>query len=130
MKVKIAQLQHSCSSNVEENHKKVLEMIEEAVSNGANIVSTQELYKTLYFCQVEDWKNFDYAEVLDQNNSTIKDLSYMAERYNIVIIASLFERRAKGIYHNTAVVLDTDGKLIGKYRKIHIPDDPHFYEKF
>ncbi len=130
MKVKIAQLQHSCSKDTEENHKKVLEFIEEAGSRGANIVCTQELYKTQYFCQVEDWNNFKYAEVIDENNQTIKDLSKLAKKYQLVIIASLFERRAKGVYHNTAVVIDTDGKLIGKYRKMHIPDDPHFYEKF
>lgn len=105
-------------------------MIEEAGKRGANIVCTQELFKTEYFCQVEDWKYFDYAEVLDGNNKTLKTLSSLAQDYKLVIIASLFEKRAKGLYHNTAVVIGDNGNLLGKYRKIHIPDDPHFYEKF
>jgi len=130
LKVKIAQIQHRAFKNPEENHRKVLEFIEEAGKKGVNIVSTQELYKTEYFCQVEDWENFKYAEPINENNQTIKDLSKLAKKYRLVIIASLFEKRAKGVYHNTAVVIGTDGRLIGKYRKMHIPDDPHFYEKF
>ena len=120
----------SCSDDTEENLNKTVNLIKEASSKGANIVCTQELFKTPYFCQTEDWDNFKLAEEINKNSETIKILSSVAYENNVVIIASLFEKRAEGIYHNTAVVIDADGKYLGKYRKMHIPDDPHFYEKF
>ncbi|NPA12923.1 MAG: carbon-nitrogen hydrolase [Aquificae bacterium] len=120
----------SCSTDQNENFEKAVEMIKEASKQGANIVSTQELFKTRYFCQVEDWDYFKYAEEITPESPTIKNLSKVAKDTDTVIIASLFEKRAKGLYHNTAVVIDADGKFLGKYRKMHIPDDPHFYEKF
>ncbi len=129
-KINIALIQHKCSEVIKENEEKVYSMIEEAGKSGANIICTQELFKTPYFCQVEDWEYFNYAETIDRNNKTIKTLSTLAKEYKVVIIASLFEKRAKGLYHNTAVVIGEKGDLLGKYRKMHIPDDPHFYEKF
>ncbi len=129
-KVNIGLIQMKCSSNEKENIEKALNMIEEASKRGANIVCTQELFKTPYFCQVENWDYFKLAEKIDENSPTVKELSKAAKSNNVVIIASLFEKRDEGIYHNTAVVIDADGKYLGKYRKMHIPDDPHFYEKF
>ncbi|RMA93280.1 carbon-nitrogen hydrolase [Hydrogenothermus marinus] len=129
-KVNIALLQMKCSKDKKENLDKAIELMKESAKNGANIVSTQELFLTPYFCQVEDWENFKLAEEINEENKTIKKLSMVAKDFNIVIVASLFEKRTDGIYHNTAVVIDADGKFLGKYRKMHIPDDPHFYEKF
>ncbi len=129
-KVTIALIQHSCSEDIKENEEKALNMIETASKEGAKIICTQELFKTRYFCQVEDWDYFKYAEEINENNETIKKLSKISKEYSSVIIASLFEKRAKGIYHNTVVVIDDRGDIAGIYRKMHIPDDPHFYEKF
>ncbi len=129
-KVSVALIQHSCSDDVKENTDKAFSMIEEAGKRGANIICTQELFKTRYFCQIENWDFFKYAEEINEDNKTIKDLSKIAKDYTAVIIASLFEKRAKGLYHNTVVVIDADGSFLGMYRKMHIPDDPHFYEKF
>lgn len=129
-KLNIGLIQMSASKEKEENLDKAINMIEKAVKEGANIICTQELFLTPYFCQIEDWEYFKLAEVINENSKTIKELSRLAKSSNVVIIASLFEKRADGIYHNTAVVIDSDGKLLGKYRKMHIPDDPHFYEKF
>ncbi len=120
----------SCSTNSDENFSKTINFIKKAASEGVKIVSTQELFKTPYFCQIEDWDNFKLAEKVDENSETIKTFSKVAKENDIVIVASLFEKRAEGVYHNTAVVIDADGKYLGKYRKMHIPDDPHFYEKF
>jgi len=130
MKVNIGLIQHSCGDDIKENFDKAVGMIEEALKNGANIVSTQELFKTRYFCQVENWDFFDFAEEINEDNETIKVLSKLAKDYKGVILASLFEKRAKGIYHNTLAVIGVNGELMGIYRKLHIPDDPHFYEKF
>lgn len=129
-KVAIALIQHSCSEDIKENEEKALNMIETAAKNEANIICTQELFKTRYFCQVEDWDYFKYAEEINENNRTIKKLSKIAKDFSSVIIASLFEKRAKGIYHNTVALINEKGTLAGIYRKMHIPDDPHFYEKF
>lgn len=129
-KLNIGLIQMSALKNKKENLDKALGMIENASKDGANIICTQELFLTPYFCQVEDWEYFKLAEEINENNKTIKELSKLAKSNNVVIIASLFEKRADGIYHNTAVVLDANGKFLGKYRKMHIPDDPHFYEKF
>ncbi len=130
MKVNIGLIQHKCGDDTKENFEKALHMIEEALKDGANIVSTQELFKTRYFCQIENWDYFDFAEKIKEDNKTIVELGKLAKEYKGVILASLFEKRAKGVYHNTLVVIGIDGKINGIYRKMHIPDDPHFYEKF
>ncbi len=127
-KVRIGLIQMSCSPDLEANLKKATSQIRIAAAKGARVLSLQELFKTRYFCQARDTKNFDLAETIP--GPTTEVLSKLAASEKIVIVASLFEKRAKGIYHNTAVVLDADGKLLGKYRKMHIPDDPGFYEKF
>ncbi len=128
-KIKVALIQMK-SSDVDENIKKTVEFIKEASSKGANIVCTQELFKTDYFPQVENWDYFKLAEPVNESSETIKKFSEIARELGIVVILSLFEKRTDGIYHNTAAVIDADGKYLGKYRKMHIPDDPHFYEKF
>ncbi|WP_299239715.1 carbon-nitrogen hydrolase [Sulfurihydrogenibium sp.] len=129
-KVNVGLIQMKCSDDLEENFEKTLEKIKDLARNGANIICTQELFKSKYFCQVEDWSYFKLAEEINENSKTIKTLQTMAKDLKVVIIASLFEKRTEGIYHNTAVVIDADGSYLGKYRKMHIPDDPHFYEKF
>jgi N-carbamoylputrescine amidase len=117
-----------CSPNPPENLDKAIGLIRQAAAEGAKIVCLQELFRTVYFCQVEDHKYFQFAEEIP--GPTTERLGKLAAELDLVIIASLFERRAAGLYHNTAVVIDADGKLLGKYRKMHIPDDPLFYEKF
>lgn len=129
-KVNVGLIQMRCSDDLNENFEKTVEKIKSLAKSGANIVSTQELFKSKYFCQVEDWEYFKLAEVVNEDSPTIKTLQKVAKDNNVVIVASLFEKRTDGIYHNTAVVIDADGKYLGKYRKMHIPDDPHFYEKF
>jgi len=123
-------IQTGASTKPEENLEKTVEFIKQACNSGAQIICTQELFKTTYFCQVEDWDFFKFAEEITPDNKTIKTLSSLAKDQQAVIIASLFEKRTAGIYHNTAVVIDADGSFLGFYRKMHIPDDPHFYEKF
>ncbi len=129
-KVNVGLIQMSCSDNLEENFEKAIENIKDLAKKGAHIVATQELFKSKYFCQIEDWEYFKLAEKIDENSKTIGTLKTIAKDLNVVIIASLFEKRTEGIYHNTAVVIDANGDFLGKYRKMHIPDDPHFYEKF
>ncbi|NPA52192.1 MAG: carbon-nitrogen hydrolase [Aquificae bacterium] len=129
-RIKIALLQMSSSKDIEENEKKAVSLIKKATKKGAKIVCTQELFKTEYFPQVERWSYFRYAEKINENSKSIKKYQKLAKELNVVLILSLFEKRADGIYHNTAVVIDADGRYLGKYRKMHIPDDPHFYEKF
>jgi N-carbamoylputrescine amidase len=126
--VKIGLVQLACSANVEENIQKHIEAIREAAQKGANIVCLQELFSSLYFCDVEDHANFALAEAIP--GPTTERLGSLAKELGVVIIASLFEKRAAGLYHNTTAVLDADGKYLGKYRKMHIPDDPGYYEKF
>ena len=126
--LRIGLIQMRCSPNPAENLDKAIELIRKAAAQGAKIVCLQELFRTVYFCQVEDHKYFQFAEEIP--GPTTEQLGKLAEELDLVIIASLFERRASGLYHNTAVVIDADGKLLGKYRKMHIPDDPLFYEKF
>ncbi|MDW8349424.1 MAG: carbon-nitrogen hydrolase [Verrucomicrobiae bacterium] len=104
-------------------------LIRQAASKGAQIIATQELFRTHYFCQEEDHTNFSLAEPIPDGPTT-RTLSQLAKQLHIVIIASLFERRAPGLYHNTAIILDADGSYLGSYRKMHIPDDPRYYEKF
>jgi len=106
-----------------------MELIDRAARGGAQIVCTQELFTSLYFCQAEDYENFKLAEPVP-DGATTKALCALAKKRKIVIVASLFEKRAAGIYHNTAAIIDADGSVLGIYRKMHIPDDPLFYEKF
>lgn len=126
--VTIGLIQMSCGEDPGENLSKLLTRIDEAADRGAQIVSTQELFRSRYFCQTEDHAKFDLAESIP--GPSTEALSRIAAARGIVIVGSLFERRAPGLYHNTAVVIDADGTLLGRYRKMHIPDDPLFYEKF
>jgi N-carbamoylputrescine amidase len=128
--INVGLIQMSCSEDVGENFDKAVSLIKEAARRGAQIVCTQELFKSRYFCQVEDWRSIDLAEEVNKDSPTVLKLSALAAELRIVLIASLFENRATGIYHNTAVVFDAAGSYLGKYRKMHIPDDPHYYEKF
>ena len=126
--VRIGLIQMSSEKDPEVNLRKAVAEIKIAAAKGAKIVCLQELFKTQYFCQTQDAAHFDLAEPVP--GPTTEALSKAAKANGVVIVASLFEKRASGIYHNTAAVLDADGKLLGKYRKMHIPDDPGFYEKF
>ncbi|KTF18990.1 carbon-nitrogen hydrolase [Pseudoalteromonas sp. 10-33] len=127
-KLTVALVQQSNSDNDDENMAKSIKAIREAAKSGAQLVVLQELHRSLYFCQTEDVDVFDLAETIPGPSSNT--LGELAKELNIVIVASLFEKRATGLYHNTAVVLEKDGSIAGKYRKMHIPDDPGFYEKF
>ena len=126
--VNIGLVQMSCTRKPEENIRKAELRIREAASLGAQIVCLQELFTSLYFCDVEDYDNFSLAESIP--GPTTDRMSALAKELGVVIIASLFEKRAQGLYHNTTAVLDADGTYLGKYRKMHIPDDPAYYEKF
>ncbi|MFM1928933.1 MAG: hypothetical protein RL387_261 [Bacteroidota bacterium] len=126
--VKVGLIQMTCSADVNANKQKAVEKIKEAAKSGANIICLQELYTSLYFCDVEAYENFKLAEPIP--GKTTDELSALAKSLGVVIIASLFEKRAEGLYHNTTAVLDADGTYLGKYRKMHIPDDPAYYEKF
>ncbi len=126
--VKVAAVQNTCSADVTSNLEKTLARIADAAAQGANIVCTQELFPSLYFCQTEDHDQFNLAEAIP--GPTTDQLCALAKKLGIVIVGSLFERRDAGLYHNTAVVIDTDGQYLGMYRKMHIPDDPLYYEKF
>ncbi len=128
--VNLGLIQMSCTADVQENFEKTLDYIKDAAARGAQVICTQELFKSLYFCQSEDPGQFDLAEEVSQDSPTVQTLRKLAKELQIVLIASLFEKRALGLYHNTAIVIDADGELLGKYRKMHIPDDPHYYEKF
>ncbi|MCX7769472.1 MAG: carbon-nitrogen hydrolase [Proteobacteria bacterium] len=128
--LKIGLIQSSCVEDREVNFKKTLNSIEQLCDAGANIISTQELFSSLYFCQIQNTEFFKWAEEINEKNEHIKVLSKLSRKNKVVIIASLFEKRTEGIYHNTAIVFDADGSIIGLYRKMHIPDDPHFNEKF
>lgn len=127
-KVKVGMVQMNCTSDKNENMQKAIAGIRKAAKDGAQIVCLQELFTSLYFCDVEDYENFKLAESIPGEST--ETLSSVAKELNVVIIASLFEKRTQGIYHNTSAVLDADGSYLGKYRKMHIPDDPAFYEKF
>ena len=127
-KINIGLIQMSCIADVQTNMQKAIAGIREAAQKGANIVCLQELFTSLYFCDVEDHKNFKLAEAIP--GPSTDTLSSVAKELGVVIIASLFEKRAAGLYHNTTAVLDADGTYLGKYRKMHIPDDPGYYEKF
>ena len=127
--LKIAFVQQSCgSADTSSNLRASIAAIKEAAQGGAELVMLPELHLGPYFCQTEDCGHFDLAETIP--GPTTKILGSLAEELKIVIVASLFEKRAPGLYHNTAVALEKDGNLVGKYRKMHIPDDPGYYEKF
>ena len=121
-------IQMSCSPDPEENLLRAVEKVREAARSGAQIICLPELFRTQYFCQREDPALFDLAETIP--GPTTDALIPLAREFKVVILASIFERRARGLYHNTAVVLDTDGSIKGIYRKMHIPDDPLYYEKY
>ncbi len=127
-KYKVGLLQMKLGKNADENLNKAASMIKDAADKGANIICLPELFKTEYFCQIEDVKLFDLAEPV--NGKTIKLMSQAAKENNVVVVASIFEKRSEGVYHNTAVVIDEKGETVGIYRKMHIPDDPAYYEKF
>jgi N-carbamoylputrescine amidase len=124
----IGVIQMRCSQDSSENLENAIALIREAAAQGAQIICLPELFKTVYFCQEENHKYFQYAEPIP--GPTTERLSALAKELQVVLVASLFERRAAGLYHNTAAVIDADGTLLGIYRKMHIPDDPLFYEKF
>ena len=126
--VKVGLVQMSCDIKPEANLKKAIARIGDAAKRGAQIVCLQELFRSQYFCQTEDIALFKLAETIP--GPTTEALSKVARQKKVVILASLFEKRAAGVYHNTIVIIDADGKIAGKYRKMHIPDDPLYYEKF
>ena len=121
-------IQMACSASPDENQKKAVTMVKKAAKAGANVICLPELYRTQYFCQKEDIALFDLAEPIPGPSTKI--FQAIAKKEKVVIIASLFEKRSMGLYHNTAVVIDSDGSIAGIYRKMHIPDDPAYYEKF
>src|SRR6201990_3700620 len=127
-KVNIGLVQMSCTADKAANLQKAIGKVREAAAKGAQLVCLQELFTSLYFCDVEDYENFKLAESIP--GASTDELSKVAKELNVVIIASLFEKRTHGLYHNTTAVLDADGSYLGKYRKMHIPDDPAYYEKF
>ena len=127
-KLSVALVQHSCSADRTANLNKTIAGIREAAAKGARLILLQELHTSLYFCQVEETEVFELAEAIP--GPTTETLGKLAAELQVVIVASLFERRAAGLYHNTAVVFESDGRIAGKYRKMHIPDDPGYYEKF
>jgi para-aminobenzoate synthase, component I len=126
--MKVALIQMSCTPNVEFNLQKLAKGIAQAAQRGAQLVVLQELHNTPYFCQTENPDLFDLAEPIPGPSTDF--FGTLARQFGIVIVTSLFERRAAGLYHNTAVVIEKDGTIAGKYRKMHIPDDPAYYEKF
>src|SRR5438045_9081153 len=125
---RVALIQMACGAEPENNFSRAIEFIRDAAQKGAQIVCLPELFRSQYFCQTEDHKNFDLAEEVPGKSTA--ELGEVARETGTLIIASLFERRSAGLYHNTAAIIDTNGKLLGKYRKMHIPDDPLYHEKF
>lgn len=126
--MKIGIIQQSCTADVEANKQRLAESVRSVAAQGAELVVLQELHDTLYFCQVESVENFDLAEPIPGPSTDF--FGRVASECGVVLVTSLFERRAPGLYHNTAVVFEKDGTIAGKYRKMHIPDDPAYYEKF
>jgi N-carbamoylputrescine amidase len=126
--VKIGLIQSACGPNPDDNLAKTVQMAQKAAEAGAQIICTQELFRSQYFCQSEDYDNFALAEPIP--GPSTKAFQAVARDYDVVVIASLFEKRAPGLYHNSAAVIDAGGALLGVYRKMHIPDDPLYYEKF
>lgn len=128
MKLKVGIIQQHNVADREENINRLSEKIGQLAHDGAQLIVLQELHNSLYFCQTEDVNKFDLAEPIPGSSTEI--FGNLAKTFHVVIVTSLFERRAPGLYHNTAVVLENDGTIAGKYRKMHIPDDPAYYEKF
>jgi len=126
--VRLGLIQTACAANPEANLKQTLDLVEGAARRGAQIICTQELFRSQYFCQSEDFGNFKLAEKIPGPSTDA--FCKLAKKHQVVVIVSLFEKRAAGVYHNTAAVIDADGALLGFYRKMHIPDDPLYYEKF
>jgi N-carbamoylputrescine amidase len=124
----IGLLQHACGTDPKANLRRALDLADRAARDGARILCTQELFRSQYFCQSEDYRRFVLAERIP--GPTIEAFQRLARRRKVVVVASLFERRTAGLYHNTAAVIDADGAVLGIYRKMHIPDDPLYYEKF
>ena len=127
-KIKVGLIQQSNTNDIHANMQQLKANIEDCASKGAQLVVLQELHNSLYFCQTEDTRLFDLAESIP--GPSTRFFGDIARSLEIVLVTSLFEKRAPGLYHNTAVVFDTDGNIAGKYRKMHIPDDPAYYEKF
>lgn len=127
-KLNVGLVQQSCTADRAANIEKSIAAIRRCAAQGAQLVALQELHTSLYFCQTEDPKQFNLADPIPGRSTA--EFGALAKELGIVIVTSLFERRAPGLYHNTAVVLDSDGRIAGKYRKMHIPDDPGYYEKF
>ena len=121
-------IQQSRNKNLGQNLDVTVHEIKKSAKLGAQIICLQELFRSRYFCQTENSNEFKLAETIP--GPTTEVLSKLAGELEVVIIASVFEKRTEGIYHNTAVVIDADGLIVGSYRKMHIPDDPYFYEKF
>ena len=126
--INVGIIQQSNTEDIAQNRARLMSKIRKLASEGADMVVLQELHDSLYFCQVEDTDNFDLAIPLQ--GGVVDEYAAVAKECGVVLVASLFERRAAGLYHNTAVVFDSDGTVAGKYRKMHIPDDPAYYEKF
>jgi N-carbamoylputrescine amidase len=125
---RVALVQMRCGADPEKNFSRALDFIRDAAKKGARIVCLPELFRSQYFCQTEDHKNFELAEEIPGRSTS--RLSELAGELGVAIVASLFEKRSAGVYHNTAAVIDAEGKFLGKYRKMHIPDDPLYHEKF
>jgi N-carbamoylputrescine amidase len=126
--VQVGLTQMACAPDVKTNRARQLKLIEQAARQGAQIICTQELFASQYFCQVEDHRFFKLAETIPGPSTDA--IGKIAKKHKVTVIASLFEKRAQGVYHNTAAVIDADGSIQGVYRKMHIPDDPLYYEKF
>ena len=126
--MKVTLIQRSNCASREENLNLTLEQVNKSSQEGTQLIVLQELHSSLYFCQIESQDNFDLAEALD--GPTAQALSDSAKTNNVVIVGSIFEKRRHGVYHNTAIVFDKDGSMAGYYRKMHIPDDPGYYEKY
>ncbi len=126
--VKVGLTQMMCVESPAENLKKQIAAFEKAIAQGAKVLCSQEMFTSLYFCQSEDHRFFKYAESIPGPSTDA--MCKLAKKHGVVIVASIFEKRAAGLYHNTAAVIDADGSLMGIYRKMHIPDDPLYYEKF
>ncbi len=126
--VTLGLIQTRCTEDTRDNLNRTLKATRDAARNGAQIICTQELFRSQYFCQSEDYESFNLAEPIP--GPSTQAFQKIARQYGTVIVASLFEKRAPGLYHNTAAIIDADGSLLGTYRKMHIPDDPLYYEKF
>ena len=126
--IKLALIQQANNADKTKNMQQLKASISEAAQNGAQLVLLQELHNSLYFCQSENPQHFDLAETIPGPSTAF--FSALAKKHQLVIVCSLFEKRAAGLYHNTAVVIEKDGSIAGKYRKMHIPDDPGYYEKY